>query len=151
MLGYIFPRSNAVGVPTTDNPSPDDTDRFGCGHSDDGEAANAASGDVLNDALIPLLPVPPPRRNPLEQVRVGRYVWSDGTLHRNPTGEGRHGCDDASRIFTAAPDGGAVGVWVLPPGVTEFARGVGRIYLLRESPFGHARHSLRWMSATGQP
>ena len=44
MLGYIFPRSNAVGVPTASNPSPDDTDRFGCGHSDDGEAAAEAAG-----------------------------------------------------------------------------------------------------------
>ncbi len=149
MLGYIFPHSNAVGVPTTDNPSPDDTDRFGCGHSDDGEAANAAAGDVLNDALLPLLPVPPPRRNPLEQVRVGRYVWSDGTLHRNPTGDGRHGCDDASRVFTPAPDGGAVGVWVLPPGVTEFAPHVGKVYRLRPSVLGPARRTARWMDFRG--
>src|SRR6185295_7019562 len=147
MLGYIFPRSNAVGVPTASNPSPDDTDRFGCGHSDDGEAAAEAAGDILNDALLPTLPA----ASRFDQVLVGRYVWSDGTLHRDPTGEGRHGCDDASKAFTPAPDGGAVGVWVLPPGVTEFAPGVGRIYLLRESALGHARHSLRWMSATGQP
>ncbi len=150
MLGYIFPQSNAVGVPTTDNPNPDDTDRFGCGHSDDGEAANAAAGDVLNDALLPLLPSPPPRRNPLEQIRVGRYIWSDGTLHRNPMGEGRHGCDDATRVFTPAPDGGAVGVWVLPEGVTAFAPGVGKIYRLRESALGPARRSARWMDLRGQ-
>ena len=31
MLGYIFARSNAVGVPTASNPSPDDSDHFGCG------------------------------------------------------------------------------------------------------------------------
>ncbi len=42
MIGYIFPRTNAVqGAdhrPTsTRRPS---TDRFGCGHSDDGEAAS---------------------------------------------------------------------------------------------------------------
>ena len=49
MLGYIFARSNAVGVPTASNPSPDDSDHFGCGHSDDGEAAAAAeaAGDLL--------------------------------------------------------------------------------------------------------
>jgi hypothetical protein len=150
MVGYIFPRSNAVGVPTTDNPEPDDTDRFGCGHSDDGEAANAAAGDVLNDALLPLLPVPPLRRNPLEQIRAGRYIWSDGSLHRSPMGEGRHGCDDATRVFTPAPDGGAIGVWVLPAGVTEFARGVGKIYRLRPSALGPVRHSAHWMDLRGQ-
>ena len=150
MLGYIFPRSNAVGVPTTSNPQPDDTDRFGCGHSDDGEAANEAAGDILNDAVLPLLPVPPPRRNPIEQVRVGRYIWSDGTLHRNPMGDGRHGCDDTSKVFTQAPDGGAVGVWVLPAGVTEFARGVGKIYRLRASALGPIRRSAHWMDFRGQ-
>ena len=149
MLGYIFPRSNAVGVPTQDNPSPDDTDRFGCGHSDDGEAANQAAGDILNDALLALLPPVTPSR--LQQVQLGRYVWSDGTLHRSPVGDGRLGCDAASQGFTPAPDGGAIGVWVLPPGVTEFRRGVGRIYRLRTSTVGRAEHGLHWMDVRGRP
>ncbi len=152
MIGYIFPQSNAVGVPTVSNPSPDDTDRFACGHSDDGEATSASAGDVLNDTLLPLLPVPPARRNPLQQIRVGRYIWSDGSLHRNPVGDGRHGCDAASRVFTVAPDGGAIGVWVLPPGVTAFSRGVGKIYRLRTTAaFGPGRHSAHWMDMRGQP
>ncbi len=146
MLGYIFPRSNAVGVPTNSNPSPDDTDRFGCGHSDDGEAANQASGDIFNDAILALLP-PSPR----DTVQVGRYIWPDGSLHRNPIGDGRLGCDDASRGFTPAPAGGAIGVWVLPAGVTEFRRGVGTIYRLRDSGFGRARRGLRWLDVRGQP
>ncbi|HLY37420.1 MAG TPA: hypothetical protein VKU61_05250, partial [Candidatus Binatia bacterium] len=145
MLGYIFPRSNAVGVPTSANPSPDDTDRFQCGHSDDGEAANQASGDILNDAILTMLP---PSR--FDTVQVGRYIWSDGSLHRNPIGEGRLGCDSASSAFLAAP-GDPIGVWVLPPGVTEFSRGVGKIYRLRTSPFGRARRTAHWMNARGQP
>ncbi len=145
MLGYIFPRSNAVGVPTASNPSPDDRDRFGCGHSDDGEAANQASGDILNDALLPLLP---PSR--FDKVLVGRYIWADGTLHRNPIGEGRLGCDSASSAFLAA-SGDPIGVWVLPAGVTEFQRGVGKIYRLRDSAFGRGRRTLHWLDVRGQP
>ena len=38
MVGYLFPKTNAVGVPRSLDGA-DDTDRFGCGHSDDGEAA----------------------------------------------------------------------------------------------------------------
>ncbi len=147
MVGYIFPRSNAVGVPTASNPQPDDTDRFGCAHSDDGEAAAEAAGDILNDAILALLP-PATKR---DGVVVGRYVWSDGTLHRDPTGDGRHGCDDADKVFTPAPDGGAVGVWLLPAGVTEFKKGVGKVYFLRDSPFGRVRRSVRFLDATGQP
>ncbi|TMA67311.1 MAG: hypothetical protein E6J68_05715 [Deltaproteobacteria bacterium] len=148
MLGYIFPHSNAVGVPTTDNPSPDDTDRFGCGHSDDGEAANESAGDIFNDALLTMLPATVPAS--LQKIQLGRYVWSDGTLHRNPVGDGRLGCDSASSAFTPAPDGGAIGIWVLPPGVTEFRAGVGRIYRLRPSAFGPGRRNVRWMDLRGR-
>ena len=149
MLGYIFPHANAVGVPTTMNPSPDDTDRFGCGHSDDGEAANESAGDMFNDAILAMLPPTVPAA--LQKIQVGRYVWSDGTLHRGPIGDGRLGCDAGSSGFTPAPDGGAIGVWVLPPGVTEFRAGVGRIYRLRTSAFGRGRHNLRWMDVRGRP
>src|SRR6202035_555612 len=44
MVGYIFPAGNAVGIPSASNPSPSDTDRFGCGHSDDSEATSAQAG-----------------------------------------------------------------------------------------------------------
>ena len=40
MLGYIFPKGNAVGVPGEPD-SNSDVDRFGCGHSDDSEAASS--------------------------------------------------------------------------------------------------------------
>jgi hypothetical protein len=151
MVGYIFPRSNAVDVPTAAHLAndPGDVDRFGCGHSDDGEAAAEGAGDILNDAILGLLP---PVRAGQEKVRVGRYVWTDGSLHRNPIGEGRLGCDSASSAFTAAPDGGAIGVWVLPAGVTTFTPGVGKVYRVRTtSSFGPAQRSLQWMDVRGQP
>ena len=95
---------------------------------------------------------PPERRAPrppagADAVRAGagcRYVWSDGTLHRDPTGTGRHGCDATNAVFTPAPDGGAVGVWVLPPGV-------GKVYLVRDSPLGPGRRTLRFLDVNGRP
>jgi hypothetical protein len=148
MAGYIFPRSNAVDVPTSANLAndPGDVDRFGCGHSDDGEAAAEAAGDILNDAILAILP---PSR--LDRIQVGRWVWSDGTLHRSPVGDGRHGCDDANKVFTPAPDGGAVGVWVLPPGVTDFEKGVGKVYLLRDSALGPSHRGVGFLDLNGQP
>ena len=124
MLGYIFPRSNAVGVPTASNPSPDDTDRFGCGHSDDGEAAAEAAGDLLNDALLALLPAP----TRFEQVQVA--ATSGPTARCTGTRPGRAG--------------GAVGLWVLPPGV-------GKVYLVRDSPLGPGRRTLRFLDVNGRP
>ncbi len=151
MVGYIFPHSNAVDVPTLAHIAndPGDTDRFGCGHSDDGEAAAEAAGDILNDAILGLLP--PVRSRGSQRVVVGRYVWSDGTLHRNPIGDGQFRCDGVNP-FTPAPDGGAVAVWVLPEGVTQFARGVGKVYRLRDTAaFGRARRRAAWMNVRGQP
>jgi hypothetical protein len=150
MVGYIFPRSNAVDVPTQANLAndPGDVDRFGCGHSDDGEAAAEAAGDILNDAVLGILP---PTRSAVQRVRVGRYVWTDGSLHRNPIGEGRLGCNAASSAFLAAPDGGAIGVWVLPVGITTFVPGLGKVYRVRASTFGAAQRGLQWMDVRGQP
>jgi hypothetical protein len=151
MVGYIFPKSNAVDVPTPPHflNDPGDVDRFGCGHSDDGEAAAEDAGGLLNDAILGLLP---PTRPSSDRVRVGRYVWADGSLHRNPIGEGRLGCDSASSAFLEAPDGGAIGVWALPPGVTTFSPGVGKVYRVRgTAAFGQAQHRLEWMDLRGQP
>jgi len=151
MIGYIFPRSNAVDVPTPAHIAndPGDRDRFDCGHSDDGEAAAEAAGDILNDAILNILPGQKPSS---AQVRVGRYVWTDGSLHRNPIGTGRLGCDSASSAFVPAPDGGAIGVWVLPVGVTTFTPGVGKVYRVRAtSAFGQPQRGLQWMDVRGQP
>jgi hypothetical protein len=151
MVGYIFPRSNAVDVPTPAHfaNDPGDVDRFGCGHSDDGEAAAEAAGDLLNDAVLSLLP---PSHKRADRVRVGRYVWPDGSLHRNPIGEGRLGCDSASSGFVAAPDGGAIAVWALSPGSATFNRGAGKVYRLQDTPtFGPAHRNAQWMDVRGQP
>jgi hypothetical protein len=127
MIGYIFPRTNAVGVPTADNLDPSDTDRFGCGHSDDGEAASASAGDLVADQLASIMPAGH------DVVFTGRFLWRDGTLHRSPIGDGGQACTGVGNTFVPAPGGGASGVAVGP---------------FRVPVDGH---DLRWMDATGQP
>jgi hypothetical protein len=83
MVGYIFPTGNAVGVPTLSNLNPSDRDRFGCGHSDDSEAASAQSADIIGNALVPLLDHQGGRP---ETIARGRYVLGNGTLSRDPLG-----------------------------------------------------------------
>jgi hypothetical protein len=84
MLGYIFPAGNAVGIPTSlANLSPSDVDRFGCGHSDDSEAASAQAGNIVSGALVSLLDA---HGGPAERVVVGRYVLPGGALSRDPLG-----------------------------------------------------------------
>ena len=137
MIGYMFPRTNAVGVPVALDV--DDTDRFGCGHSDDGEAAAIAAGDLVAEALVSILP--PPR----DPILAGRYVDRDGGLHRSPLGDGGQACTGPSNEFHPVPGGEAVGVWLLPPGTMAFAPHVGtRIPVGGRSPW-------RWMDLRGRP
>lgn len=117
MIGYIFPRGNAVGVPTQSDPNPSGDDRFGCHHSDDSEAASAQSGDLLGNALVPLLDH---RGGRAEIVLQGRYVLPDGTLSRDPLGGvagtagrptgGELKCDGANRDNVFISAGPAIGV-----------------------------------------
>jgi hypothetical protein len=83
MLGYIFPAGNAVGIPTTSNLNPSDTDRFGCGHSDDSESTGAQTGNIIGAALVKLLNG---HSGAPEAVETGRYVLPNGTLSRDPLG-----------------------------------------------------------------
>jgi hypothetical protein len=83
MIGYIFPAGNAVGIPTTSNPNPSGTDRFGCGHSDDSEAVSANAANVVGSALVALLDRHGGRP---ERVVRGRYVLPGGALSRDPLG-----------------------------------------------------------------
>ena len=101
MVGYLFPKSNAVGVPLTLDGA-DDRDRFGCGHSDDGEAAASDAGGIAAKQLASLLPSTP------DITRVGRYVWADATRHRSPLGEGGQACTGPANTFVPGP--GAVGI-----------------------------------------
>jgi hypothetical protein len=83
MLGYIFPAGNAVGIPTTANLNPSDTDRFGCGHSDDSESTGAQTGNIVGTALVKLLNG---YGGAPEQIVEGRYVLPNKTLSRDPLG-----------------------------------------------------------------
>jgi len=127
MIGYMFPRTNAVGVPTLSDLDPPDVDRFGCSHSDDGEAAAVGAGDLVAQELTKVMP------RAHDQIVTGRYVWSDDTLHRSPVGDGGQACTGPGNTFVPAPGGGATGVAIGSTRLT--VDGV----------------NLRWMDATGQP
>ncbi|MHB8510758.1 MAG: hypothetical protein ACYDCC_01140 [Actinomycetota bacterium] len=110
MIGYIFPKANAVGIPgdrpsdTTTRFSPpanyDDTDRFGCGHSDDSESVAGVAGNIVADQSVAALDSIGRSK---DEVLVGRWVWPDGTLHRSPLGDGTLGCSASTSGFVAAP------------------------------------------------
>jgi hypothetical protein len=106
MLGYIFPRGNAVGVigepDATDGP-----DRFGCGHSDDSEAASSQTSDIVGNGLVAVLDA---REGAPEDVRVGRYVLPGGELSRNPQGQPSSIKCNVDTVFD--PTGPAVAVWI---------------------------------------
>ncbi|HTF33558.1 MAG TPA: hypothetical protein VK714_07645 [Myxococcota bacterium] len=140
MIGYIFPKTNAVAVPMSfDNIS--DVDRFGCSHPDDGEAAATEAGDLVVAALVSILP----KSTSDDVVRTGRYVWRDGTLHRSPLGEGGQACQGPGNTFVAAPGGAATEVWILPPGTTQFAPHVGERITVEPEGWW------RWMDLRGRP
>ncbi len=114
MLGYIFPRGNAVGIPTASNLDPPDKDRFGCGHSDDSEAASADTADIAGRALAQLLG----KHGHAETIARGRYVLPNGTLSRDPLGGPVINCSTQT-LFTAATHPArsvrlASGRWVTP-------------------------------------
>jgi hypothetical protein len=107
MLGYIFPSGNGVGVPGERDPSnidPSSDDRFGCHHSDDGEAASSQTGNIAGAALVKLLDRGGVRSEPVYQ---GRYVLPDGKLSRDPQGGPTIKCD-VDKTYT--PDGPALAV-----------------------------------------
>lgn len=143
MLGYMFPASNAVDVPTPAHLAndPGDRDRFGCTHPDDGEAAAEGTGDLIDDALLRLLPAPRDAT-----VRVGRYVYADGTFHRSPMGDGGIACSGARAPFTPAPGGAAVGIAVMPAGATAFDPAHAVQYRLTSSTSERG-----WMDVRGRP
>jgi len=86
MIGYIFPCGNGVGVPgeyPVSNPSADSTDRFGCGHSDDSEAAGSSTADTVGTAAVAALDA---IGGTAEDVKIGRYVLPGGAVSRDPLG-----------------------------------------------------------------
>jgi hypothetical protein len=100
MLGYIFPAGNATGIPSATNLSPSDTDRFGCGHSDDSEAASGDSGNIIGTELVRLLHT---HGGAPEQVVEGRYVLPGGMLSRDPLGGPEIKCNIDQTFHYAGP------------------------------------------------
>ncbi len=125
MLGYMFPSGNAVGIPSGSNLDPSDTDRFGCGHSDDSESVSANTANIVGDALVRLLDLHGGAR---ETIMRGRYVLPGGKLSRDPLGGPEIKCD-VDTTFTAAK-GGAVAVRLAS---------------------GRTVHPVAWMSLSGMP
>jgi hypothetical protein len=108
MIGYIFPRGNGVGVPgeNGDPTGGSGDDRFGCHHSDDGEAASSQSGDIIGAALVGILKNHERRA---ERVVPGRYLLPGAKLSRDPLGGPFVKCDVDTKFHFA---GHAREVWI---------------------------------------
>jgi len=78
----------------------DDSDRFGCGHSDDSEAVSGSAGNVVSDVAVQMLKA---AGSTPDRILPGRWVWPDGSLHRSPIGDGTLGCTGNYKLFTPAP------------------------------------------------
>jgi hypothetical protein len=150
MVGYIFPCGNGVGVPgeyPVSNASASGTDRFGCGHSDDSEAASSNAADTLGVAAASLLDNLGGRRPAAaENIAVGRYVLPNGSLSRNPLGTPSSiGCDVNT---TFMPSGKATAVR-LANGTTV----VPAMWMSlsgRPQPRGPDRNTRGWIDRAGQ-
>ena len=143
MIGYIFPQGNGVGVPgeyPTTNPTASGTDRFGCGHSDDSEAANSQAADLIGTALVPLLDS---QGGPAEDIRQGRYVLANGSLSRDPLGGPEVKCD-VDTGFAAA--GSAVAVWLPGRGAVIPASWMSLSGRVQAAP---DRNTRGWVDAAG--
>jgi hypothetical protein len=100
MVGYIFPAGNAVGIPSGSNLDPSDTDRFGCGHSDDSESTGAQAGNIIGSALVKVLKV---HGSAAERIAVGRYVLPGGKLSRDPLGGPEIKCNVDTHFHRSGP------------------------------------------------
>jgi hypothetical protein len=140
MIGYIFPPGNATAIPTQSHPeylANTPNDRFNCHHSDDGEAASANSGMVVGNALVPLLDKHAATHDPVAQ---GRYVLSDGSLSRDPTGYAGSALPTANAGVQLKCDGtGGDTVFHADPAVGVELKG------------GTFVQPLAWMSLSGLP
>jgi len=147
MVGYIFPCGNGIGVPGEypENPTASGSDRFGCGHSDDSEAASSDSSDDLGNAAVTLLDSLGGAQSP-ESIVSGRYVLPDGTLSRDPLGTPASiGCS-VNTVFSASGPAVAVhltdGTTVVPAQWMSLSG--------RPQPGGPDRNTRGWIDASGQ-
>jgi len=151
MVGYIFPCGNGVGVPgeyPVSNAAASGTDRFGCGHSDDSEAASSNAGDALGVAAASLLDrLGGHRAADAESVVVGRYVLPDGSLSRDPLGTpGSIGCDANTMFMPGTGPATAVhladGTTVVPAQWMSLSG--------RAQPGGPDRNTRGWIDGAGR-
>jgi hypothetical protein len=150
MVGYIFPCGNGVGVPgeyPVSNAQASGTDRFGCGHSDDSEAASSDAADALGVAAAAVLDhLGSGKPAGAESIVSGRYVLPDGTLSRDPLGTpGSIGCD-VNTMFT--PDGPAVAVHLADGTTVVPAQWMALSG--RPQPGGPDRNTRGWIDSAGQ-
>jgi hypothetical protein len=148
MIGYIFPCGNGVGVPgeyPSSNPSASSTDRFGCGHSDDSEAASSDAADSVGAAGVSLLDNLDGSTAAPENIVQGRYVLPGGVLSRDPLGTPPSiGCS-VNTLFGASGPATAVELAngsVITPFVWMSLGG-------RAQPSGPDRNTRGWMDADG--
>ena len=144
MAGYIFPQGNGVGVPSeypTTNPQADSTDRFGCGHSDDSEAASSTAADSIASALVPLMDST--FGGAAEDVVQGRYILPNGTLSRDPLGGPEVKCTIDTTFIAGGP---AVGVWKSDGTIVQPAQWMSLSGRAQAVP---DRNTRGWMDANG--
>lgn len=123
LLGYLMPPANFVGEPGEVDQEPwksytkvhtDEKDRFGYEHGDDQESLGPHAGLTVANEILATLKVTDPRGPRDTRTLTGRFIDKNGRIARSP--------------FPSATFDGAVGVWVLRPGETDFKKGAGKIY-----------------------
>lgn len=148
MLGYIFPRGNDAGVPgqhVLKNPTASGTDRFGCPHDDDSEAASDKTADIIGVGLLGILKQHARRPESIEQ---GRFVLPDGKLSRNPLGTTDTIKCTAPVDITFAADGPAVAVWQPGAGIITPAQWMDLFGRPQTTP---DRNTRGYIDAAGHP
>ncbi len=135
MIGYLSPAwsytslpgaLNYEGVPATCADDADDRDARGHQHKLETEGAGPSAGNLVAEHLTDILDR---HADPLAHVRLGRFVYPDGSLSRRPR-----------RGATGGGLQSAVAIWLAKKGTTSLTPGTGRIVALRSvRAFGSRR------------
>jgi hypothetical protein len=137
---FNYERSPDHGGPATCTNDLDDRDPRGHQHKLETEGAGPTASNLVARNLTRLLKHHP---DPVAHVRLGRYVYRDGTLSRRP-----------DRTEPSGSRQSAVAVWLTEPGSTRLSRGTGRIVALPGiRAFGDRRVDAagRFMDYDGRP
>ncbi len=122
MIGYQSPAwaytslpgaLNYGGAPATCADDADDRDQRGHQHKLETEGAGPSAGNIVAQHLTDILDR---HRDPLAHIRLGRYVYADGTLSRRPRRPARGGGLES-----------AVAIWLAKKGSGSLAASTGRI------------------------